>query len=251
MTFYSSLFTSPLHFRPFLDSKTFSSTSFRPQCSKHPHQLMRLALYFIISHAPHNRRVSYVWLLTPVHTGGDRLGVWLAQVTEGGVPSLTRHTPPSSGQKHCSFLSAYQRLNISSTILPFPGEVKMKSQRISLDLTLFYSVRFFFLPFPFVYLWSFMLDLSFSTHSFSWKRFCPCNPLCKLTFNLNRPSLSVIHSAGCWPQEAQTLKGEMRYGLGLREHERCDQSNESSRKERVLVTRESVRRFCGGSGLEG
>ena len=89
MTFYSSLFTSPLHFLPFLDSKTFSSTSFRSQCSKHPHQLMwlgpgtvlsSLLHYFICSSqqtcklraaplpGPHRRRQA--WSMTrPSHRG--------------------------------------------------------------------------------------------------------------------------------------------------------------------------------------
>ena len=40
-------------------------------------------------------------------------------------------------------------------------------------------------------------------------------------------------------------------GLVLREHEKCDQCSENSRKERVLIFREVVRKFHGGSGLEG
>ena len=53
------------------------------------------------------------------------------------------------------------------------------------------------------------------------------------------------------PHEAQTVKGKMACGLVLCEHEKCDQSTESSRKERALIIREVIREYHGGSGLEG
>lgn len=43
------LLTTPLHFLPFLESRTFNPTSFWPQCSKHPHQLKRMGPGAVLS----------------------------------------------------------------------------------------------------------------------------------------------------------------------------------------------------------
>lgn len=173
MIFYSLWSTSLLHFLPFPDSWTFSSPfsttmqhvpTLIHDRARHSAQL----LTYIISHAPHNRHTSYMWLFSWVHTGGNGLGGWLAQATEGGVciPWLATPLPPQSRSRAPSSVHISAWTSPPQFILPW--EVKtLKSKRISLDLILFSYIMFFFLPFPFLYLWSFILDLSFSTHPFS------------------------------------------------------------------------------------